>query len=329
MNRRGFVSALGGAAATWSLVARAQQRAIPRVGLVSIGADPANPVIFLPFLQQLRELGHIEGQNIILEKRFAAGQADLISGFVADLVDRNVDLIVTTGQREGEAAKRATSSISIVTILHPDPIGMGLAQSLAHPGGNVTGLTGLEAVEVYGKRIELLKRAVPGLNRAGFMISPNRSEYQRDGRLRLDLERLARSQDVSLDFIDFDVDSVQRTISTAAARGAQGLVFPADGVAVARREEIAESATRHKLPTIFALRQNVEVGGLMSYSARISDLSRRAAFFVDRILKGAKPSELPIEQPTTFELVLNLKTATALGLDVPPSLLVAADEVIE
>jgi putative ABC transport system substrate-binding protein len=328
--RRKFIRLLGGAVAMWPLSARAQvERAIPRIGLVSIGADPANPVIFLPFLQQLRELGYIEGQNIILEKRFAAGQEGLISGFIADLVDRKVDIIVTTGQREAEAAKHATSSIPIVTILHPDLIGMGLAQSLAHPGGNVTGLTALEAVEIYGKRIELLKRAVPSLRSAGLMVSPNRSEYKGDTRWKRDLEEIARSKAVSLDFVGFGADSVENAISAIAARGAQGLICPADGVAIARREEIAESAIRHKLPTIFALRQNVDAGGLMSYSARVSDLSRRAAFFVSRILKGAKPSELPIEQPTTFELVLNLKTAKALSLDVPPSLLVAADEVIE
>jgi putative ABC transport system substrate-binding protein len=331
MRRRDFIALLsGGAAASWPLAARAQQpRAIPRIGLVSIGADPANPVIFMPFLEQFRELGYIEGQNVIFEKRFAAGQAGLISGFIADLVDRNVDVIVTTGQREGEAAKKATSSIPIVTMLHPDVIGMGLAQSLAHPGGNVTGLTAMEALDIYGKRIELLKQAVPALHRAGLMISPNRTEYMGATPWRRDLEEIARSQDISLDFVDFDADTVDSAIAAAAARGMQGLIYPADGVAIARRKEIADSAVRHKLPTIFALRQNVDAGGLMSYSARIGDLSRRAAFFVDRILKGTKPSALPIEQPTTFELIINLRTAKALGAILTPTLLAIADEVIE
>jgi putative ABC transport system substrate-binding protein len=328
MKRREFITLLGGAAA-WPLAARAQQRAIPRIGLVSIGADPANPVIFLPFLRQLRELGYIEGQNVIFEKRFAAGQAGLISDFVADLVHRNVDIIVTTGQREGEAAKNATSSIPIVTILHPDIIGMGLAQSLAQPGGNVTGLTALEAVEIYGKRLELLKQVVPGIHRAGLMVSPNRSEYKGDTRFKRDLEDVARSQDISLDFVDYDADSVESAITAISAHGVQGLIYPADGVAIARRKEIADSAIRHKLPTIFALRQNVDAGGLMSYSARIADLSRRAAFFVDRILKGAKPSALPIEQPTTFELLINLRTAKTLGVTLTPTLLAIADEVFE
>jgi putative tryptophan/tyrosine transport system substrate-binding protein len=221
MKRREFISLVGGTAA-WPLAARAQQqRAIPRIGLVSIGADPSNPVIFLPFLQQLRELGYTEGQNVLFEKRFAAGHASLISGFIADLVDRNVDIIVTTGQREGDAAKQATSSIPIVTMLHPDVIGMGLAQSLAQPGGNVTGLTALEGVEVYGKRIELLKHAVPGLHRVGLMVSPNRPEYKRDTPWKRDLEGVARSQDISLDFIDFDADTAESAISATVARGAQ------------------------------------------------------------------------------------------------------------
>ena len=330
MRRREFISLLGGAAAAWPLAARAQQqRAIPRIGLVSIGADPANPVIFLPFLQQFRELGYVEGQNVIFEKRFATGQAGLIGGFIADLVNRNVDVIVTTGQREGDAAKKATSSIPIVTMLHPDVIGMGLAQSLPQPGGNVTGLTAMEALEIYGKRIELLKQAVPGLHRAGLMVSPNRPEYKRDTLWRRGLEGVARSQDISLDFVDFDADNVESAISAVSSRGVQGLIYPPDGVAIARRKEIADSAIRHKLPTIFALRQNVDAGGLMSYSARIADLSRRAAFFVDRILKGAKPSALPIEQPTTFELVINLRTAKTLGVILTPTLLAIADEVIE
>jgi putative ABC transport system substrate-binding protein len=329
MKRRKFVTLLGSTVVAYPLASRArQQRPIPRIGLVSIGADPANPVIFRPFLQQFRELGYVEGQNVIFEKRFAAGEVDLISGFVADLVDRNVDVIVTTGQREGEAAKKTTSSIPIVTIVHPDPIGMGLAQSLAQPGGNVTGLTAMETSGIYGKRMELLKLAVPRVQSMGLMVS-TRPEFKRDGPWRRDVKAVARTLDISLDFVEFDADTVDVAISTVAVRGVQGLFYPADGVAVARRKEIADSAIRHKLPTIFSLRQNADAGGLMSYSARVADLSRRAAFFVDRILKGTKPSDIPIEQATAFELVINLGTAKALGVTLPPSLLAIADEVIE
>jgi putative ABC transport system substrate-binding protein len=329
MRRRQFIGLIG-AAALWPLAARAQQQhTIPRIGLVSIGADPANPVNFLPFLQQLSELGYIEGQNVFLERRFAAGQVDLVSGFVTDLVDRNVDVIVTTGVREADAAKRATASIPIVSVLHPDLVGAGLAQSLAQPGGNVTGLTVMEGSELDGKRIEMLKQAVPGLQKMALMSSRTRDEYKPDSPRRRASDTVARSLNLSLEFDEFDADTADTSISAAAARGVQALIYPADGVATSRRKEIAERAISHRLPTIFALRQNVDAGGLLSYSARLSELSRRAAFFVDRILKGMRPGELPIEQPTTFELIVNLRTAKAMGLDIPASFLLRADEVIE
>jgi putative ABC transport system substrate-binding protein len=298
MRRRQFLGLVGGVAA-WPVATRAQQgeRRIPRIGLVSIGADPTNPVNFVPFLQQFRDLGYIEGQNVIVDRRFAAGQADLIAGFVADLVDRNVDVIVTTGSREVEAASRATASIPIVTILHPDLVGMGFAQSLAKPGGNVTGLTVMDP-ELDDKRIEILKQAVPSLKKIGVMISRAREDY-RNAR-RSAVEVAARSLNVSVEFGEFDMDSAEAAISAVMARGVQGLVYPADGVTVSRRKEIADRAISHKLPTIFALRPNLVAGGFLLYSARLSDLSRRAASFVDRILKGAKPAELPIEQPTTL-----------------------------
>jgi putative ABC transport system substrate-binding protein len=203
-------------------------------------------------------------------------------------VARNVDVIVTTGAREAEAARRATASIPIVTVLPPDLIGSGLAQSLAHPGGNVTGLTVMET-ELDGKRIEMLKQAVPGLHKLGFMFSRTRDDYKQDSPRRRASEAVARSLNVSLDWGEFDMETAETAVRSIAARGVQGLVYPADGVALSRRKEIADRAISLNLPTIFALRQNVDAGGLLSYSARVSDLSRRAAFFVDRILKGAKP----------------------------------------
>ena len=330
MKRREFIRLLGGAAATAGLLpARAQQpRAIPQVGLVSIGADPANPVVFAPFLQQIRELGYIEGQNIILEKRFAAGHDDLIVGFVADLVQRKVDILVVTGQRESIAAKNATSSIPIVTIVNPDPIAMGMAKSLAKPGENVTGLTTMD-FHIYGKRIELLKHAISGLSKAGLIVSRGNPTFKANSQWARDVESAARSLGIALDIIEFEPDAVEVAIATVAASGAQGLIGASDGVIIGHRKEIADLAIRHKLPTIFALRQNVEAGGLISYSARVADLSRRAAFFVDRILKGARAADLPIEQPINFELVVNLKTARVLGVTLPPSFLALADEVIE
>jgi putative ABC transport system substrate-binding protein len=327
MRRREFITLFGGAAATWPVVGRAQQSK-PRIGLVSMGADPSNPVLFVPFLQQMREFGYIEGDNIVFEKRFAAGNDELINDFTADLVQRQVDIIVVTGQRESIAASRATSTIPIVTIVTPDPIAMGMAQSLSKPGGNVTGLTTLD-FGIYGKRIELLKLAVPGLSKAGLIVSQANPTFKVNSQWARDVETAARSLGVSIDFITFNGDAVEGAIAAVAAGGSQGLIGASDGVIVGRRKEIAEIAIRHNLPTIFALRQNVEAGGLMSYAAKVADLSRRAAFFVDRILKGAKAADLPIKQPTTFELFINLKTAKALGLKLSPTLLALADEVTE
>jgi putative tryptophan/tyrosine transport system substrate-binding protein len=332
VRRRRFITLLGGAAAPsllWPLAARAQPASpLPRVGLVSIGADPGDPVVFRPFLEQLRKLGYIEGHNVTLERRFAAGRDELIGDFVADLVQRKVDVIVVTGNREAITAKHATSTIPIVTIVSSDPIRTGLAASLARPGGNVTGLTTMDW-GVYGKRIEILKQAVPDLSKAALLVSRGNGTYGRDSPWAHEVETDARSLGVELSIVETEPASVEAAIDAAAADGAQALVGASDGVVVARRKEIAESAIRHRLPTMFAFRQNVEAGGLIMYAARVAELSRRAAFFVDRILKGTRPSELPIEQPTTFELIINLKTARILGLTLPPTLLAQTDEVIE
>jgi putative tryptophan/tyrosine transport system substrate-binding protein len=329
MRRREFITALSGTAVAWPLGARAQYASpLPRLGLVSIGADPGDPVVFRPFLEQLRELGYIEDHNIILERRFAAGRDELIGDFVADLVQRKVDIIIVTGNRESITAKHATSTIPIVTIVSSDPIRTGLAASLAHPGGNVTGLTTMDW-GLYGKRIEILKQAAPNLSKAALLLSRGNDTYARGSPWAHEVEADARSLGVDLSIVETEAANVEAAIAAAAADGAQALVGASDGVVTARRREIAESAIMHRLPTIFAFRQNVEAGGLIMYAARVADLSRRAAFFVDRILKGARPAELPIEQPTTFELIINLKTAKILGLTLPPTLLAQADEVIE
>lgn len=328
MKRREFITLLGGAAA-WPVTARAQQPAMrPIIGLVSIGASPTDLANFRPFLEQMRELGYIDGQNVTFDRRFAAGDDSLINGFVADLVRRPVDIIVVTGTREAVAAKHATSSIPIVTFVHPDPIGMGLAESLAHPGGNVTGLTTMD-VEIYGKRIEILKQAVPNLKRAGVLISARQPLYTRDSPWARNFATSARSLGIELDIIEADENTLDRALEALAAHGTQGLVVTSDGVFVAYGKLLAEGAIKYRFPAIFVFRDQVQAGGLLAYAAKVADLSRRAAFFVDRILKGAKPADLPIEQPTMFELIINLKTAKALGLTIPPSLLAQADEVIE
>lgn len=329
MRRREFIALIGGAAAAWPLAASAQPaKNIPRVGLVSIGADPDNPVVFQPFLQQMVELGYVSGQNIVFERLFAAGHDEQLSGFVADLVAHKVDVIVVTGIRESIAASRATSTIPIVTIVVPDPIGMALADSLARPGHNVTGLTTMDS-EIYGKRMEILKQVVPNMHKAAILVSRGNPLYKRDTPWASSVVSSARQLGVELDIIDFENETVYEAIASASTRGAQGLIGASDGVVIARRQEIAESTINHRLPTMFAFRENVEAGGLMMYAARTADLSRRAAFFVDRILKGASPADLPIERPTIFELIINLKCAKLLDISVPPNLLAQADEVIE
>ena len=328
MNRRTFVTLLGGAAA-WPLAARAQQaRGAPVVGLVSIGAGASDPVLFGPFLEQMGQLGYVDGQNVIFDRRFAGGDDERINDFVAALVRRAVDIIVVTGTRESIAASEATSSIPIVTIVNPDPIGLGLAQSLARPGGNVTGLTSMDFA-IYGKRIEILKQAVPSLKKAGVLMSGGKLSYRRDSPWARGVAGDARSLGVDLDIVEAGADRLDDALAAMAADGVRGVVVTADGVYNAHRKAVAEATIRHKLPAIFAFRQLAEVGGLLVYAARYVDLSRRAAFFVDRILKGARPADLPIEQPTKFELIINLRTAKALGLELPAILLAQADEVIE
>ena len=329
MKRREFITLLGGAAAAWPMAAHTQQPAMrPIIGLVSIGASPTDPANFRPFLEQMRELGYIDGQNVAFDRRFAAGDDGLIEGFVADLVRRPVDIIVATGTREVAAAKQATSSIPIVTFITPDPIGMGFAQSLARPGGNVTGLTTMD-VEIYGKRTELLKQAVPNLKRVGVLISGRQLLYVRVSPWAQNFEAAARSLGVELDIVEADENNLDSAIAALAKNGAHGLVVTSDGVYVAHGKPLAESAIKHRLPGIFAYREQVRAGGLLAYAAKVEDLSRRAAFFVDRIVRGERPADLPIERPTKFELVINLKTARALGLEIPPALLALADEVIE
>ena len=328
MRRRDFIARIGSAAMAWPLAARAQGQKLPIVGLVSIGASANDPANFRPFLEQMRELGYVDEQNIIFDRRFAGGNDSLISGFVADLVRRPVDVIVATGTREALAAKSATSSIPIVTFISPDPIGMGLAQSLAHPGGNVTGLTTMD-LDIYGKRVELLSLAVPSLKRAALLASGRQPLYSRGSPWAHSVEVAAKSLGATLEYFEADESNLDSTLAAMVADGAQGLVVTSDGVYVALGKDIAERAINYRLPTIFVYREQALAGGFLAYAAKIADLSRRSAYFVDRILKGEKPADLPIEQPTKFEFVINLKTAKTLGLTVPPALLAIADEVIE
>jgi len=257
-----------------------------------------------------------------------AGRDEQIREFVTDLVRRKVAVIVVTGVRESIAAKEATATIPIVMIVNPDPIGMGLVRSLAHPGGNVTGLTTMDW-DIYGKRIEILKQAVPDLRKAALLLSSGNPVYRRGSAWAAKVIADSSLLGVDLSIAETGSNNIDAAIASANASGAQCLVGASDGVVLGNAKDIAEIAMKYRLPTIFAFRQNVELGGLMMYGARLTDLSRRAAYFVDRILKGADPGDMPIEQPTKFDFIINLKTAKALSLEIPPSLLARADEVIE
>ena len=323
MRRREFITLLGGAAVGWPLAGSAQTQAkIPRVGYV-LSAAPARGTE--AFRQTLRELGYVEGQTIVLELRWAEGRFERLPELVAELVGLKVDVLVAGGSPAALAAKNATQTIPIVMV-GINPVGLGLAASLSRPGGNVTGLSYYYEA-IIAKRLELLKELVPGLARVGVLrnhLDPGDPTYWKEA------EVAAQRLGVALEALevrrpeDFDA-----SFATAKQRNAQALLDLGDPLTIAYRSRITALAASSRLPAAYAAREFPDEGGLMSYGASVVLLFRRAATFVDKILKGAKPADLPVEQPTKFELVINVKVAKALGLTVPPSLLALADEVIE
>ena len=325
MRRREFVTFLGGGAAAWPLVGRGQQlERVRRVGYLT----PAHPIpqLIAGLTEALRQLGWIEGQNILLEFKYAENDADRLARMAAELVQLNVDVIVAGGTLGPLAAKQATATIPIVMTSSGDPLGTGLIASLARPGGNVTGMS-LMAPDLGGKRLEILKEILPTLSRVAVLWNaanpyPALVLRETEGAARkLGIE--VRSVEVR-GHNDFD-DALQ-----SAARQAPGaLIIVEDPLTTNARQQIAGFAAKNRLPTISGLREFVEAGALFAYGAQLVDLVRRAAGYVDKILKGAKPADLPVMQPTTFELVINLKTAKALGIEIPPTLLARADELIE
>jgi ABC-type uncharacterized transport system substrate-binding protein len=328
VDRREFISGVTLAFLAVPRAAEAQPATrVYTVGILSIGApDQADRSSFWqPFLDALRELNYVEGRNLIVKRASAAGRAELLAGLARDLVQGNVDVIVTTSTRETQAARQATSTIPIVMTFAPDPVGQGLVASLARPGGNVTGLTNL-VPGLRQKYVELLREVVPGASRFAVIASPGSlgpasvRELETAARqLRLRLSLLPISQP----------DDFEAALTRAREEGAVGVIAPADAVTLEHRRVLVGLVLKHRLPAIYWVREYVDDGGLMTYSANLKDLRRRAATYVDKILKGAKPADLPVEQPTKFELVINLKTAKALGLTIPPSLLLRADQVIE
>jgi putative tryptophan/tyrosine transport system substrate-binding protein len=327
MNRRAFMTGLGVVLAA-PFAAEAQQTAkIVRIGLLDYAVpDSASDARWNAFRERLRELGYVEGQNLVLERRWGQGKPERLPGLAAELVAVKVDIIVTAGSEAALAAKRATTSIPIVMATGADPVALGLAAGLAHPGGNVTGVISLIA-QLIVKRLELLKQLMPHASRIAVMRDPN----NRPSAFSLgEAETAAKSFGVIVHGINVRSPSDLDGAFVAMKRsGTDAVIFAENTRFIANRRRIADLAIMHRLPMLAAAKEYAESGALVSYGTDYLDLFRRAAPYVERIVKGAKPGDLPIEQPTKFELVINLKTAKALGLTIAQSLLLRADQVIE
>ncbi len=309
------------------LPAAAQQPGkVYRIGMLETIAASRNSANLQAFRQELMALGYVEGQNLAIDYRSADGRPERFPELAAELVRLRVDLILTRGSPATIAAKKATGMIPIVMAASGDPVGVGLVLSLARPGGNVTGLSSV-ITELAGKRLELLREALPTLSRVALLYNPTNPVATNDWRQAEAAARALRVQPSSLQ-VRKDGD-FGPAFEAARKQRADVMMVILDGLVQNHQREIVDLARRHRLPDIYASREFVEVGGLMSYGVSYPDLYRRAAIYVDKIFKGARPADLPVEQPTKFELVINLKTAKALGLAIPPSLLLRADKVIE
>jgi putative ABC transport system substrate-binding protein len=301
---------------------------IPRIGLLfpTSLSDPRTVRFLDAFRQGLRELGYTEGQNIAIESRFAEGKWDQLPGLAAELVRVKVDVIVTYTTPATQAAKQATGTIPIVVATVIDPVGAGLVASLARPGGNITGLSQM-VPDLVGKQLELLKEVAPKISRVALLSNPANPAHALAIR---DVEVAARSLGVQLQLLEArGPGEIESAFAAMTTERAGAVIILVDSMLIDHRTRIADLAARRRLPTVSATIDTAEAGGLMAYGPSVRDMFRRAAAYVDKILKGAKPADLPIEQPTKFELVINLRTARALGLTIPQSVLLRADQVIE
>jgi putative ABC transport system substrate-binding protein len=328
MRRREFIKLMAGSAVAWPLAARAQRPGkIYRIGF--LGNDPTIPtqVAGKAFVEGLRDNGFVEGKNIVIERRFAGGRRDRALELAVELVGLDVDLIATSSVVAVAAAKEGRIKIPVVMLNIYDPVGIGLVASLAHPGGSITGMSGQVSPEMAGKRLTLLKEALPGISRVAVLMDPDIAQGQAEWDA---LRRAAPTLNVTLQ--SFQVRQAAEfndAFATMRQDRPDAFITTYSGLNLIYRNLIAEFATNNHLPSMHTVVELAEAGGLMSYGADRADLFRRAATYVAKILKGAKPADLPIEQPTKFEFVINLKTAKALGLEIPPQLLGRADLVIE
>ena len=325
MRRRQVITLLGGAAAAWPLAVRAQQTRAATIGLLGTGSAAAQSQWTAAFVQRMRELGWVEGRNLAIEYRWAEGRTERLNELANDLVRLKVDVIVTHNTPGPLAAKQATSTIPIVFATAGDPVGVGIVASLARPGGNVTGLSS-QSPDVAGKRLELMREIIPGLHRLAVLADTDNPF------VKLDVSQLQQAgAGLGVEVATFemrrgeDIDPAFQALKNRA----QALYVPATPVAFENRIRINTLALAAHVPTMLGVREYVEAGGLMSYGPNWPHMWRRAANLVDKILRGAKPSDIPVEQPTEFDLVINLATAKALGLTIPDKLLALANAVIE
>jgi putative tryptophan/tyrosine transport system substrate-binding protein len=329
MRRREFITLLGGAAASVSLpfAAHAQQsRKVPRIGVLLPGTPASFSLRTKAFLEGLRDLGYLEGQTIEIEWKWGQDRVEGLPELAAELVRRNVEVIVTGGTPAAKALKGATGTIPIVMAIIGDPVAAGLVDSLARPGGNATGFS-IVAPDLSGKRLELLREIVPNVSPVAVMLNTRNPQSQFELK---ETQTAARALGLRLHPIQVSPDdTLEQAFAAMSNASARTLIILTDPIFFSQRKSIVDLAARHRLPAMYFFQEFAKEGGLVSYGPSDLDLYRRSATYVDRILKGAKAGELPVEQPTKFELVINLKTAKAIGLDIPPMLLARADEVIE
>jgi putative ABC transport system substrate-binding protein len=329
MQRRDFIKVIAGSAVAWPLVARAQQpRKIPRIGVLWHAASVEDERIPLAaFLEGLKDYGYVPGQTILVENRFPAEQPERFRTYAAELAELKVDILVAITRPAAIAAQIATSTIPIVFVVIPDPVAMKLVGNLARPEGNLTGLSNM-ALELTAKRVEVLKEAIPDLTRAALLVNANDPEgaraYTQVG------QTAARSLGLALQPVEVRApEEFEAAFASMGRNQVQGLVVTVDGLFYSEQRKLAGLALQHRLPMIVHAREMVQSGALMSYGPNIPAIFRRAGYFVDRILKGAHPADLPVEQPTRIELSFNDKTAKSLGLTIPPTMLTRATEVFD
>jgi putative ABC transport system substrate-binding protein len=329
-DRRTFIGGVAGSLLAAPLAAEAQQAAkVARIGYLTLNLA-ASPHLLEAFRQGLRDLGYVESRNVVIDIRDAEGKPERLPAFAAELVALKVDVILVGSTSPALAAKQSTRTVPIVFAAVGNPVTDGLVTSLARPGGNVTGLSTSATLEIVGKRLEMLKQAIPGVTRVAVLWQPGGQGERTDKAILKEAEVAARALGVRLQVVEArGPDDFDRAFSemTRAREGA--LTVSGTTMFFTERRRLVDLAAKNRLPAVYPLREFVDAGGLMSYGPNVADLFRRAATYVDKILKGTKPADLPVEQPTKFELVINLKTAKALGLTIPQSVLARADEVIQ